>query len=131
MDHVFERYMAIYPDLYGDQTEKIDETQGRLRFLLFIRPIINGTGNYYIEAETRNRKRMDLVIDYKGYRFVIELKIWHGPKYHRDGEEQLCGYLDRLHLNKGYMLTYSFNKTKRVALNRRLVKGKELVELVV
>lgn len=131
MDHVFERYMAIYPDLYGDQTEKIDETQGRLRFLLFIRPIINGTGNYYIEAETRNRKRMDLVIDYKGYQFVIELKIWHGPKYHRDGEEQLCGYLDRLNLNKGYMLTYSFNKTKRVALNRRLVKGKELVELVV
>ena len=131
MDHVFDRYMTIYPDLYGDRIEKFDEEQGRLRFLLFIRPIINGTGNYYIEPETRNRKRMDLVIDYKGDQFVVELKIWHGPKYHKDGEEQLCGYLDRLHLKKGYMLTYSFNKTKKVEINRRQVKGKELVELVV
>ena len=131
MDHVFDRYMTVYPDLYGAQDEKFDEEQGRLRFLLFIRPIINGTGNYYIEPETRNRKRMDLVIDYKGDQFVIELKIWHGPKYHKDGEEQLCGYLDRLHLNKGYMLTYSFNKTKKVEIARRVVKGKELVELVV
>ena len=131
MDRVFDRYMTIYSDLYGDQDEKFDEEQGRLRFLLFIRPIIYGTGNYSIEPETRNRKRMDLVIDYKGDQFVIELRIWHGSTYHKDDEEQFCGYLDRLHLNKGYLLTYSFNETKKVEISRRRVKGKKLIELVV
>ena len=74
---------------------------------------------------------MDLVIDYRGDQFVVELKIGRGPKYHKDGEEQLCGYLDRLHLKKGYMLTYSFSKTKKVGIIKRQVNGKELLELVV
>lgn len=43
--------------------------------MLFLKPIINGAGNSYVEAETRNRKRMDLVIDYLGEQFVIELKV--------------------------------------------------------
>ena len=75
---------------------------------MYLRPIINGTGNYYIEPQTRNNERMDLVIDYLGERFVIELKIWYGKSYHEKGERQLANYLEHYHLNKGYLLTYSF-----------------------
>ena len=131
MDHVLERFVVIYSDLYGNMDEVFDEAEGRQRFLLYVRPIINGTGNYYIEAETRNRKRMDLVIDYKGEQFVIELKIWRGQKYHADGEIQLCGYLERMHLNKGYLLKYSFSREKEPGLRRKMVEGKELVEAIV
>ena len=131
MDYVLKRFVSIYGDLYGERDEIFDEAEGRLRFLLFIRPIINGTGNYYIEAQTRNKKRMDLVIDYKGEQFVVELKIWDGSKYHEDGEKQLCGYLDRMHLNKGYLLTYSFNKGKKTGVEYRTVEGKKLIEAVV
>ncbi len=131
MDHVLERFAVVYNDLYETTDEPFDEAEGRKRFLLYVRPIINGTGNYYIEAETRNRKRMDLVIDYKREQFVVELKIWHGQKYHADGETQLWGYLDRMHLNKGYLLTYSFSKEKEPGLRRKTVDGKELVEVTV
>ena len=131
MEHVISRFVEIYDDLYGDSEETFVEAEGRQRFLLFVRPIINGTGNYYIESQTRNNKRMDLVIDYKGERFVIELKIWHGPKYHADGEGQLAGYLRRMKLNKGYMLTYSFNKSKQIGVKTVMVEGKELFEAIV
>ena len=56
---------------------------------------------------------MDIVIDYLGERFVVELKIWRGQAYHEKGEIQLADYLDYYHLDKGYMLTYSFNKKKK------------------
>lgn len=131
MNHVLERYAIVYDDLYGNSGDKFDETQGRLRFLLFVRPIINGTGHYHVEEETRDRKRMDLVIDYHADEFVIELKIWRGQKYHADGEKQLCRYLESKHLDKGYMLTYSFNKGKKSGVERKTVDGKEIVEVVV
>ena len=74
---------------------------------------------------------MDLVIDYKGERFVVELKIWRGPKYHAEGESQLAGYLKRMRLDKGYMLTYSFKKSKEIGVRIVEVEGKELVEAMV
>lgn len=40
----------------------------------------------YVEAETRGRERMDLVIDYRGEQFVVELKVWRGNAYNERGE---------------------------------------------
>ena len=34
------------------------EENGRRFFLLFLKPIINGVGNYYVEARTRDMRRM-------------------------------------------------------------------------
>ena len=131
MDSVLEHYTIVYNDLYRNETEEISEAQGRLRFLLFIRPIINGTGNYYIETQTLDGRRMDLVIDYMGERFVIELKIWRGNAYNERGEDQLIGYLKDFHLSKGYMLSYNFNKNKQIGMRRIMIDGRELVEAVV
>lgn len=64
MDKILEKYMRVFDDLYGDRDQRFTEAEGRRRFLLYIRPVINGTGNYYIEPWTRNNERMDLVIDY-------------------------------------------------------------------
>jgi hypothetical protein len=98
---------------------------------LYLRPIINGTGNYYIEAETRNARRMDVVIDYMGEQFIVELKIWRGNAYNERGEEQLADYLDYFHLKKGYLLSYNFNKNKTIGVHELKVGDKTLVEAVV
>lgn len=79
-----------------------------------LRPIINGIGNYYIEAQTRDMERTDVIVDYRGEQFVIELKIWRGEAYHNKGEEQLSEYLDSYHLQKGYMLIFNFNRKKKL-----------------
>jgi hypothetical protein len=131
MEHVLSKYVEHFNDIYGDCTDSFDEEEGRRRFLLYIRPIINGTGNYYIEARTRNARRMDVVVDYKGERFVIELKIWHGDAYNKRGEQQLADYLDYFKLKKGFMLSYNFNKNKTVGLNEIHLGDRILVEAVV
>jgi hypothetical protein len=131
MDKVLERFVASFNDIYGDHYEEFNEEEGRRRFLLYVRPIINGTGNYYIEARTRNNERMDVVIDYLGERFVVELKIWHGNAYNERGEDQLAAYLDYYHIDKGYMLSYNFNQKKTVGVHTVPVGEKTLVEAVV
>ncbi len=59
-------------------------------------------------------ERTDVIVDYRGEQFVIELKIWRGEAYHNKGEEQLSEYLDSYHLQKGYMLTFNFNRKKKL-----------------
>ncbi|MDO4338966.1 MAG: AAA-like domain-containing protein [Eubacteriales bacterium] len=131
MDMVMKKYVEYFDSIYGDQMQEFDEDEGRRRFLLYIRPIINGTGNYYIEPQTRNARRMDVVVDYLGERFVIELKIWRGNSYNSRGEKQLSDYLDYFNLKKGYMLSYNFNKKKRIGVHKIQLGEKVLVEAVV
>ena len=131
METLLARYVRVFDDIYGSRPEPFDEAEGRRRFLLFLRPVINGTGNYYIETRTRDDKRMDLVIDYLGERHVVELKIWRGQAYHEKGERQLAGYLDSYRLDTGYLLTYSFNQNKKQGIKYRTVEGKRLVEATV
>ena len=80
---------------------------------MYLKPIINGTGNYYVEARTRDLRRTDVIIDYRGQQEIVEMKIWHGEEYNRKGEEQLAGYLEDYRLDKGYLVTFSFNKRKK------------------
>ena len=100
-------------------------------FLLYIRPLINGIGNYYIEARTRSMGRTDLIIDDMGKQYVIEMKIWHGNEYNTRGEEQLLGYLNDYQLKRGYMLSFNFNKKKDIGVKEIKVGDKTLIEAVV
>ena len=128
---VLEKFVEAFAYLYGDQNESFLEDTGRKYFMLFLRPIINGEGNCYVETQTRNRERMDLVIDYHGEQSIVEMKIWHGNAYHERGEEQLCGYLDYFHLKKGYMLSFNFNKKKETGVKEIVLGDRLLIEAVV
>lgn len=128
---VLEKFVLHFDELYGNQSQAFYEEDGRRFFLLYLRPIINGAGHYYIEARTRNRERTDVVVDYGGEQFVVELKIWRGDAYHTRGERQLSEYLDSYHLEKGYMLSFNFNKKKEIGVREIAVGGKLLIEAVV
>jgi hypothetical protein len=131
MKLVLEKFVETFDYIYGDANEKFLEEEGRKYFMLFLKPIINGTGNSYIEARTRNMKRTDIIVDYHGEQFVIELKIWSGQKYNEEGERQIAEYMDYYRLEKGYMLTFNFNKNKNVGVNEVQYGNKLLVEAVV
>ena len=55
--------------------------------MLYLKPIINGVGNYYVEARTRNQERTDLIIDYLGTQFIIELKLFAPGNAYKNGEK--------------------------------------------
>ena len=97
---------------------------------LYLKPIINGTGNYYIEAQTRDQTRTDVVVDYLGQRYVVELKIWYGNKRHEDGERQISEYLDYFGLSTGYMLSFNFNKRKKTGVHLVHVGSATLYEAI-
>lgn len=77
------------------------------------------------------RKRTDVVVDYLGEQFVIELKIWHGDEYNERGERQLAEYLDYYHLDKGYLLSFNFNKKKETGVKELRIGEKTIMEAVV
>ena len=131
MPLILERFIIHFNDLYGDKDEKFVESEGRKYFLFFIKPIINGVGNYYVEAETRDERRTDVIIDYLGHQYVIELKIWHGEIYNKNGEQQISDYLDSLHNDTGYMLTFNFNKKKSSKVSKKKINGKTIYEAFV
>lgn len=128
---VLEKFIETFDYLYGDREESFLEEEGRRYFMLFLKPIINGAGNCYVEAETRNQERMDLVIDYRGEQHICELKIWRGNAYNERGEKQLSGYLDHFGLKKGYMLSFNFNRAKEIGVKEIRLGDKILVEAVV
>lgn len=131
MELVLQKFVEHFTDIYGDNDEKFLEVNGRKLFLLYLKPIINGTGNYYLEAQTRDARRTDIIVDYLGEQFVVELKIWHGNEYNERGEEQLAEYLDYFHQRKGYLLSFNFNKKKETGMKRIVLGDKTIIEAVV
>ena len=131
MDLVMKKFYEYYEEIYAENDRKFIEENGRKLFLLYLKPIINGTGNYYVEARTRDNRRTDIIVDYKGKRFIIELKIWHGNEYHERGKEQIFEYLEYYKEQKGYLLSFNFNKKKQTGISELEFKGKRIVEVVV
>jgi len=128
---VLKKFVEYFHEVYGEKDEIFIEKYGRKFFLLYLKPIINGTGNYYLEAQTRDERRTDVIVDYLGEQFIVELKIWHGTEYKERGEQQLTDYLEYFHKDKGYMLSFNFNKKKEIGIKEIQVGGKTIVEAVV
>lgn len=75
----FERILLRFQQFIKEQYSSIDskfiEREGRLLFLAFIKPIINGVGFDFKEVQISEEKRLDIVVSYLSSKYVIELKI--------------------------------------------------------
>ena len=133
MAHLMERFVVHMNQTYKmDHDNEFIENDARKVFLTYLRPVINGIGSYHIEEQTRDHDRMDVVIDYLGKQYVIELKIWRGNAYNERGEDQLCRYLEYFDLQEGYLLSFCFNKNKQSGLLPPVeINGRTLVEAIV
>ena len=132
---IMERFIETQKyirDMNNEEAEKkFIESEGREKFLTYLSPIINGVGTFSVEEQTRDRRRMDIVIHYRGRRYIIELKIWHGDRYNEKGEEQIVGYLEHFGLDTGYLLSFSFNKDKIPGVKKINIGSKILYEGIV
>lgn len=132
MQHVVTRFRDLMHEEYRESTEPFLEKEGRLLFLTFLKPIINGIGFYYVEPQTRDNRRMDLVVTYDKQEFIVELKIWHGDKYEELGRDQLSGYLATRGINEGYLVTFDFSKNKQDTEPQWIEwNGKRIFEVIV
>lgn len=129
MDKVMQKFQEHYSEIYSGSDIRFLEENGRRLFLLYLKPIING--NYYVEARTRDMNRTDVVIDYRGKQYIVEMKIHRGEAYERKGIEQLAGYLKEYRLSKGFLLVFNFNKNKHEGMRIVQCDGKEILEVIV
>lgn len=126
---MMEKYTQYLKDLSDDKQDKFIENNARLLLSIFIKSIINGTGFMYREPVISDRRRLDVVVTYNHFKYVIELKIWDGPAYYEQAKMQLADYLTRENLAVGYMLIHDFRKVKHqrdysedVSVNGKLLK---------
>ena len=132
MRHLIECFSVHFNEIYHpEKDEKFTEENGRKIFLTYLRPIINGIGNYYCEAQTRDLTRTDVIVDYLGQQYVIELKIWRGNSYNERGEQQLCEYLDYYHLQTGYLVSFCLKKNKQPGIHDIILGERKIVEAIV
>jgi hypothetical protein len=110
IEKAIRKFQEFMKEQYSKKDNAFIERNGRLLFLAFIKPIINGRGFDFKEVEVSEEKRLDIVITFGNQKYIVELKIWRGQAYHREGINQLCDYLDRQDQTRGYLLVYDLRK---------------------
>ena len=128
MPLILEKYSTYLKDLSNDKQNDFIEENARLLFSIFMKSIINGTGFMYHEPVISDRRRLDVLIIYNQFKYIVELKIWHGEAYYQKAQEQLTDYLARERLDVGYMIVHDFRKKqhRRFTDETFVVNGKEL-----
>jgi hypothetical protein len=112
MESVLLGFQTFMKKEYSRKDRDFLEKHGRLVFLAFIKPIINGEGYDFKEAQISDEKRLDVVITHRNSKYIAELKLWYGRKAHEAGLKQLSDYLDRQSLTEGYLVIFDHSEVK-------------------
>ncbi|MCL1849397.1 MAG: GxxExxY protein, partial [Clostridiales bacterium] len=127
------RFAEHYRELYAEADDSFLERHGRLLFLSWLKPLVNGQGFYHIESQFTDMRRMDVVVDFGSDQFIVEMKLWKGATAQERAYDQLLGYMDTKNLDKGYLLTFDFRKEQNRAYKAEWVDvgGKQVYEVIV
>ena len=98
---------------------------GQAKNFTFVKPILNGKGYDFKEAQASEEKRMDVIITYKQEKFIIELKIWRGQKVHEKGIAQLSHYLETHGLKNGYLIIFDFTKKEGKVYKKKRITSNQ------
>ena len=126
MEAVMLGFQGFMKKEYSKKDRAFLEKNGRLVFLAFIKPIINGSGHDFKEPQISEEKRLDVVITHLSEKYVAELKVWHGEKAHQKGLLQLADYLAIQSLSIGYLLIFDHSNTKKWQSEWAEVQGKRI-----
>jgi len=133
MELCLTKFKKHYSEIYTGKDLKFLERDGKLIFLTYLKPLINGYGFYHFESETRDGEKMDLVIDYLKQQFILELKLWYGDRRHEEAYEQLANYLKSKNMDCGYLLTFDFRKKGDAGFSENKwidIDGKKIFDVV-
>jgi hypothetical protein len=112
IEAVLLKFQQFMQSEHHQKDQDFLERNGRLVFLSFLNPILNGKGHTFKEPQISEEKRLDVVVTYFQHKYLIELKRWYGEKAHQAGLAQLSDYLDREHLKTGFLLIFEHKKEK-------------------
>ena len=106
------KFQQVMKEEFNEKDATFLERHGRLVFLSFLAPILNGKGHSFKEAQISEEKRLDIIATYNELKYIIELKRWYGEVYHQKGIKQLSNYLDIQGEKIGFLVIFEYNKIK-------------------
>jgi hypothetical protein len=112
LEKILLKFQAFLREHSSKRDLSFLEREGRLLFLAFLKPILNGHGYDFKEPQISDEQRLDVVITFYHHRYLLELKIWRGEAQHQLGLKQLSNYLDKLGLKEGYLLIFDHQQSK-------------------
>ena len=134
MELCARKFAEHYYELFKKSGKTFLEDECRMLFLTYLKPLINGKGFYHIESETRNARRMDIVVDYFTEQFIVELKLWYGESAHEKAYGQLYDYLESNNKDAGFLITFDFRNSENIGKPQfKWVEynGKKIFDLIV
>ena len=112
MPAVLLKFQQFMKEEFNEKDRTFLEQHGRLVFLSFLNPILNGKGHSFKEVQTSEEKRLDIIATYNEHKYIIELKRWYGEAYHQKGIKQLADYLDIQGVRTGFLVIFEYNTVK-------------------
>jgi len=127
------KFADHYREIFNEVDVPFLERHGRILFLSYLKPLINGQGFYHIESQFTDSRRMDIVVDFNKEQFIIELKLWKGEIKKEKAYEQLIGYMNTKNADKGYLLIFDFriNASKEKTTERIQIGSKTIFSVIV
>lgn len=113
MTELLKAFTEFYRENSSIWLEKFDykESGPHLLLMAFLQRIINGGGSIHREYAL-GRGRVDLLIQWKKQRIVLELKIKRRSNLLDEGLEQTANYMDVAHGEEGHLLIFDRNPNK-------------------
>ena len=133
MELCLRKFADHYTEIYNESDRKFLERHGRLLFLSYLKPLINGQGFYHMESQFTDLRRMDIVVDFGLDQFIVELKLWKGEKHEEEAYKQLLSYMETKKVDIGYLLTFDFRKEKNKTPKAEWIEidGKKIFDVIV
>ncbi len=112
------------------------ESAGQYLLMSYLDLFIRTLDGYSLIETPSGRGRIDVLLHYKGRKYVIELKIWRGKEYFEKGKKQLIEYLRSENLKQGYMVLFDprqeeFKEFKENQIIEDEIDGYEILSLVI
>ena len=79
-------------------------------------------GHLYLEGQT-GRGKIDLAIFHNAKKYIVETKIWEGPRSYQSGKKQLAAYLKLEGVNEGYYIVFDHRTEPEPRVETETIDG--------
>ena len=112
MDGLLDAFLQLMTEhglrlLRSKKTDRPLEIGGQYLLLSYLTAALDTIGGHVTLESVNSAGEMDLLVFYRGTRFIIQTKVWYGLKRFEQGQRQLAGYLAAAGLDKGYIVLFS------------------------
>jgi hypothetical protein len=121
MDALLREFQDFYREHAESWLDKFSfhESGKQLLLMAFLQRIVNGGGSISREMAV-GRGRTDLVVEFNGDTFVLELKIKRSDTNMERSYKQLFHYLDQLNQSHGYLILFEQKNSDILSWEERI-----------